>query len=185
MSAEKYPSSLLQQYISKEESLKFFRTFNGNEDNLYGYLLAEKGNFMLIRGSKDFHLDGYYILRKDQVDSIRCSSVEKTTKRIMKKEGISKNILTIPMLTLAGWQEIFQQVKKRDYHVIIESKLEEELDFNIGPVKKMNKTSVYIQFYDAKGKLDDFLTVIPYESIVKLEFLDGYSSTFRKYLKPA
>ena len=177
---------LLQSHIDKKDFIKIKRTFNGKEENISGFILSMSKEFLLIQVDNELSFNGYTIIRKDQFDSLRCNKYDKTLKKIYKAEGLLKSGYGIDKnISLKNWQSIFSDLKKFDYHVIIECEDQEEPSFDIGPIKKTLKGSVSIQYYDATGQLENKLTSLKYSDITTVKFGDNYSMTYRKYLKPA
>jgi hypothetical protein len=78
---------------------------------------------------------------------------------------------------------MLQSLKKWDYHIIVENVNKDELDFCIGPIKRINEKSLSIYYYDPTGKLDKKPTTIKFDTIRIITFGDRYSTTFRKYLQ--
>lgn len=174
---------MLQKHIDKKDFVKINRVFKYYEDTLACFILAMSKNFLLLQIENEFSLNGYAIIRKDQFDTLRCNQFDRTIKKILKKEGILENDYGInEIICLENWQTIFKDLKKNDYHVIIECEKKKKSGFNIGPIKKISKTSVSIQYYDPTGLLENKLTPIEYKDITIVQFGDRYSKTFRKYL---
>jgi hypothetical protein len=175
----------LRMYLDHKEYVKIFRTICGKEDNLSGFLLDISNEFLLLQlEGRDFMLNGYAVIKKDDYDSIRCGKYEKTTKRILKAEGILNASYSITTnIDLQSWTAILLDLKKNDYHIIIENINKDYLDFFIGPIKRVTKDSVSIQNYDPAGVLDIKPTSIKLNTIKNIKFGDRYSTIFRKYLK--
>ncbi len=176
----------LQKYIDKKELVKVYRTFKENDGNIRGFILKMTKDFLLVQIDNDFFLDGYAIIRKDQFDSIRCSKYEKACKKILKAEGIFGNNYGIDKdIDLTSWQSIFRDLKKLDFHVIIECESLDEPDFIIGPIKQVTKNSTSIQFYDSTGLLEGKLSAVKHLDITIVKFDDRYTKTYKKYLRTA
>ena len=178
--------TLLQTHIDKKDFVKIYRTFREKEETISGFILAFSKDFLLLQVDNEFALNGYAIIRKGQFDSIRCNKYDKTQKKIYKAEGLMDNSYVIDKnISLKNWQDNFTDLKKNDYHVIIECEDKEEPLFDIGPIKRILKNSVSIQYYDPTGQLENKLTSRKYADITIVKFDDNYSKTFRKYLKPS
>jgi hypothetical protein len=175
---------LLQKYIDNKSFIKIFRTICNNEEIISGFLLAMSKDFLLLQLDYDFMLDGYAIIRKDDLDSIRHSRYERTQRKIFNAEGIlDKSYGFDKPLPLTSWKNILKALKSYDLHVIIENIDKDYLDFWIGEIKSVTDKSVSIHNYNPDGKLDDKPKSIKVDSISILKFGDRYSTTFRKYLK--
>jgi hypothetical protein len=78
---------MLQNYADKKAFVKIYRTVCGEEENLTGFILALSKNFLFLQRDREFSLDGYAIIRLDDFDSIRHSSIERTQRKIPKSRG--------------------------------------------------------------------------------------------------
>lgn len=178
-------NKLLQKYIDKKEYVQVYRTFFGRDYNLSGFVLNMSKDFLLIQVAQDHMTDGYAIIRQDDYDSMRCSPYEKTYKKILKSEGIlDANYGLDRYIDLAAWNTILTDLKKYDFHIVLENTTKENLDFFVGSIEKVTKNTVSIHNYDATGKLDKKPTKIKYDTIKTIIFGDRYSTIFRKYIKP-
>ena len=176
---------MLAKYAVKKEFVKIYRKIFDIDNDLSGFILKITNKYLLIQIVDDFMFDGYAIIRLDDFDSIRSNSYDKTHKKVLKSEGtLDANHGLEININLNSWKDILSDLRKNDFHVIIESNKEDRLDFLIGPIKRISKDSVSIQYYDPTGKLEIKPTSIKMKDIRIIKFGDRYSSTFRKYLKP-
>ncbi|TKK64222.1 hypothetical protein FC093_23045 [Ilyomonas limi] len=175
---------MLQKHIDKKDFIKINRTFKDREENISGFMLAITRQFILLQVDNEFMLDGYAIIPKDRFDSIRCNNYDKTFKRIYKEEGLLDTQYGFNQsLSLKSWHELFSDLKKLDYHVVIECEDKDDPDFVIGPIKRVTKDKVGVQYYDPTGKLDDKPTTLSYDDITIIKFGDRYSTTFKRHLR--
>jgi hypothetical protein len=174
---------MLSRHIQRQDFVKINRTIMGEERSISGFLLALSKDFILMHAAEEFVLNGYYILRKDQFDSLRCNAFDKTQKRIMRAEGALAQFALPGEIDLQSWQTIFQSIKRLGLNAIIECEDRENPLFEIGPIKKVFKTQVHIQYHDPNGILEQKLTPVKYRDITLVTFGDRYSTTFKKYLK--
>jgi len=175
---------MLQNHINKKSYVKIFRTVCGKEENLSGFILGMSENFLFLQLDNEFVLDGYAVIRLDDFDSVRHSSYERTQRKIFSGEGIlAAGYGFEKSLPLSNWSDILKTLKSYDIHVIIENINKGELDFWIGPIKRVASKSVSIHNYDPAGTFDKKATLIKMDTISILKFGDRYSTIFRKYLK--
>ncbi len=175
---------MLQKCIDKKEYVKIFRIIFDTEENLSGFILKMSKDFLLLQLDYEFMFDGYVIIRKDDFDSLRCNAYDKTQKKIFKAEGLLETGYGIKEnINLTSWVTILNDLRRYDFHAIIENTHKDYLDFFIGPIKSVTKTTVTTHNYDPTAKLYDKLSSIKLESIKHIKFGDKYSTTFRKYLK--
>jgi hypothetical protein len=177
-------NNLLQKHIDKKNFVKINRTFKDREENISGFILSLSKDFLLLQVDNEFMLDGYAIIPKHKFDSIRCNKYDKIFKKIYKDEGLlSTQYGFNKSVSLKSWQDLFSNLKNLDFHVVIECEDKDKPDFIIGPIKRIYKDKVSIQYYDPTGKLDDKLTTAKYDEITIVKFGDRYTTTFRKYLR--
>jgi hypothetical protein len=176
---------ILQQYIENKSFIKISRTVFDKEENLSGFLLGMSKDFLFLQLNYDFILDGYAIIRKDDFDSIRHSSYERTQRKILDREGVLATTYGFDKnLPLTSWTVILKKLKNYDLHVIIENINKDYLDFWIGEIIKVTDKKIIIHNYNANGQLDDKPKDIKLNTISIIKFGDRYSTIFRKYLKP-
>ena len=175
----------LQKYVDNKDFVKIFRTLCEKEENLSGFILKMSEEFLLLQLDREFMFDGYAIIRQDDCDSIRCNKYDKTQKKIFKSEGLLDTSYGLDKnIDLTSWTTIIQDLKKYDYHIIVENINKDYLDFFIGPVTKITKATVSIHNYDPSGILYSKSMNIKLGTIKTITFGDRYSTVFRKYIKP-
>lgn len=166
---------LLKSYIENQEFIKVEREFEGEDSHVSGFMLNFSQSFIFMQKEEDFRLDGYAIVPKDRFDSIRNNKFDKAHKKILKKEGITKRDYGIKNeIDLSNWKAVFKTLKKYNYHVIVECEDLDEPTFLIGPIKRINKKSVVIHYYDATGLLDQKPSKVNYEDITIVRFDERY-----------
>jgi len=175
---------MLQKHIDKRDYVKIKRIVTDGEANISGFILKISKDFLLIQKEEEFFLNGYGIIRKDHFDSLRYGKTDRAFKKILKSEGIlDKDYGISNDMNLKSWMTIFTDLKKFDYHVIVECEDLKDPLFVIGPIRRVNKDSVSIQYYDPTGLLDKKVTTMKYKDVTLVKFDDRYINVFRKYLR--
>lgn len=176
--------NILKSHVTKKDFIKLKRIVKKGEANVSGFILQMSKDFLLIQKEEEFYLNGYAIIRRDHFDSIRCNKFDKTFKKILISEGIFDRDYGIKnKVSLSSWEKIFKDLKKFGYHIIVECEDLEDPLFVIGPIKKINRNSVSIQYFDPTGLLDKKTTTVKYKDITIVKFDDRYTNVFRKYLR--
>ncbi|RYG54416.1 MAG: hypothetical protein EOO01_01615 [Chitinophagaceae bacterium] len=176
-------TTAITRHIEQNNFVKISRSLPGCTEDLRGFILAKSASFLLVQETYDFMFNGYSIMRRADISSIRNGKFEKTSKRIFKGEGLLASSLGLDVkINLKSWQTIFTDLKKLDYHAIIKCEDKEEADFIIGPIKRISNSLVSLQYYDPKGKLKAKPDHISFPDITTVTFGDNYSTIFREYL---
>jgi hypothetical protein len=148
-----------------------------------GYIIDYSESFVLLQETDDFLALGYIILPISDIEKIRFGKNEQYYKKIMIWEGEAEKISIRYNVNLTNWKSIFKSIKGFKLNAIIECEDPEIDSFTIGPIIKITPNSVYIQYFDPIGFLDEKPTSIDFENITKVTFDDRYINTFSKYLR--
>ena len=173
----------VQKHADKKDFVKIFRSFNGDQADISGFILRATKDFLLIQPELEFQLNGYAIIPIHQFDSLRSGPYEKMYKKILRGEGVfTKDYGFDHDINLTSWQTIFKDLKRLDYHVIVECEALHEPGFMVGPIRRLSKSNVRVQYYSPAGILEEKLSSVTYKDITIVTFGDRYTTTFRKYL---
>lgn len=154
-------------------------TFESNE----GFIVDYSADFIVLQEIDDFVIRGFLIIPLKTIVEIRLNNKDKYFESIYKKEGITDEIKKKHNIDLTNWETIFKSIKKLNFNVIIKNENPEDDTFDIGPIIKITKKSVFIRYFDAMGIFDDELTKIDWDFITLVNFDDIYINTLSKYLK--
>jgi hypothetical protein len=146
-----------------------------------GYIIGYSKDFIIFQESAEFDLLGYLIFPIKSISDIRFNKNDQYYNKIMKWEKKDKLIQDKYSIDLTNWTTIFKSIKSCRLSVIIENEDPEDESFDIGPITKVTKTSVYIHHFNAAGKLNKKPTKISWNLITIIQFADKYSTTFSKY----
>jgi hypothetical protein len=147
--------------------------------SLYGKIIKESDNLVLLAQVIDFQFDGFMVVRKKDITKCIVDDSTKYGTKIMKLEKSWPKIpILIRKLNITSWHTLLSDIKSV---VIVEN---ERIDssFYIGIVEDSKRTSVSIRCFDGVGKWQD-TEVIKITDITSCTFLDRYSSIHSKYLK--
>jgi hypothetical protein len=186
MKPKTFSDSVLQKHIDKRDLVNIYRFFNESTSVLNGFILKQSTDYLLVQQIDQFLPNGYLIIRRDTIDHIRCNKYDKAQRKILKAEGMMHREEAIEdHIDITNWQAIFKALKKLDFHVIAECERLPEpaiAIYTIGPVKRIFKNLVLVQYYDPAGVLENVHTRIRFDDLTTVTFGDRYSTIFRKHL---
>ncbi len=151
-----------------------------DDNNLYGFVLKTSANLTLIARDYDFSIDGYKVIRNDDIAAFKPTPSTRYCTRLMEKEGLTLDTEIASHIDITAWSTVLLDLKRMDEFVIVEN--EEEGDFLIGPIRRVNKKSVSINYFDCRGRWAGPRT-IRYEDITSVTFRSRYINIHRKYIK--
>ena len=86
-------------------------------------------------------------------------------------------------IDLTNWTSIFKSIRLLGLNPIVENEDPNDESFDVGPITKVTKTSVYVRYFDSQGYLDKEPTKIPFNLITIVKFDGRYTNTMSKYLR--
>lgn len=150
---------------------------------LYGFVLACSSELVLIHYVHDFHLDGYQVLRVSDISGIRHSASDRTMRKILRAEGILKQVGLNHSIDLQSWPSVFRKLKLIGGNIIVEGEEPEVEEFCIGKIIRINKKTLCIRHFDGTGKWDEAFSYCPYEQITSVKFDCEYINIFSRHLR--
>lgn len=148
-----------------------------------GFLLEAGEEWILVNEVSDFHLNGYCLVRRQDVESVRRGRYERILEAILRREGVRPvSRLDLP-LRLDQTDELFLDLLSLEQNVIIEGELEEAEFFYIGRLVRAGRKSLSIHHFDASGHWDPIPSLVNYEHITRVTFGSEYISVFSKYTR--
>lgn len=148
-----------------------------------GFILDLSKNFIILQETDDFRILGYQIIPIITIKHVRYNKTDKTYERILKEEGLMNQVKLKYKINLNDWKSLSEDVKKTGLTVISECEHPDQDYFCIGEIKRINKKSLSIRYFNAQGILDKENTIHQFEDITKLSFDDHYANVFSKYVK--
>lgn len=173
----------LELHFSNKNYVRLTRKKGSFEGISTGFILGKSNNFILIQETDEFRILGYQIFPIETIKHVRYNKNDKTYERILKEEGLLANVGLKYKIDLTDWKSICRDVKKTGLTVISECEHPKIKSFCIGNLKRVNKKSISIRYFNAQGIYDKENTTNDFKNITKLSFDDHYANVFSKYAK--
>lgn len=153
-----------------------------NFGNVHGCLLDISNKWILVQNISEFHLDGYSIIRKTDINKIRYDERDRYFEKILKKEGARKKVSKKYEIGLTDLSIIFESLKKTKLNIIVECENKKDDIFVIGKIAQINEDSIAMHHFDACGKWAKQSKIIYYSKITIIGVDQEYINIFSKYL---
>jgi len=173
----------LKKHFSEKRYARLTRRKGGFEEISTGFILGMYDNFLLIQESDEFRILGYQIFPIRTIKHLRYNKNDKTYESILKKEGLLKKVELKYKIDLSDWVSVCKSVKKTGLTIISECEHPDIQSFCIGDIRRINKKSISIRYFNAQGIYDEENTTNDFKNITKLSFDDHYANVFSKYVK--
>lgn len=170
--------SFVKVYLADKEGFEL--------THFQGIIFSQNEKFILMCDLEDFNYDGFVVARKSDISEIKHTDNEHFYNVIIEKEGIKKTLIkTFEALDfkLGNQLDMFEQLLKLNLPIIVERLYETESKFQIGPIKKLVKKKLYIDYFNAKGEYDLKPVSSKFKDITFFKFDSPYANLFFKYSK--
>ena len=148
-----------------------------------GYIVDFSKDFIVLHETDDFELNGYVVFPIKTISEIQFNNKDKYYDKIMRSEGLTDKVENKYKIDLTSWTSIFKSIKDLDLNVVIENEDPNDKSFDIGPITKVTKKSVYIRYFDSQGYFDKEPTKISFDFITRVKFDERYTNVISKYLR--
>ncbi len=174
--------SMLQKHQTEKLYVRLTRKLGSFEKISTGFILDQSDDFILLQESDEFMILGYQIIPIKTIVHVRYNNYDQKYHQILVEEGLLNEVQSKYIINLNDWFTLCNDIKKTGLTVTSECEHPKLQYFCIGELKKVNKKSISIRYFEATGKLDKKNTKNLYEHITKLSFDDRYANIFSKYL---
>ncbi len=176
---------IISYHIDNEMIMNVKRDILHNNVVIEGFPLKLSDRLLLITRAVDFCYDGCVILRLEDVTDAYSKEYIAYYEEICKKEGsLDKAKVNNPITDIIDYNTVLKQLIGYEKYISIQCELEDnELDYSIGRISKVEGNIVYFNHFDLEGKWEKEERKIPIEKITMIEYDDNYCNIFSKYLK--
>lgn len=146
----------------------------------FGFPLAISENLVLVANVYNFDIDGYKILRTQDITEVFYGEEEEFTEMILRREKICDNFKP-EIIDISGLKPVFKALTDRC--IIVQCESFEENYFYEGKVTAINKGEIVMKTFDTTGVWDEEESHIPLNKITSVSFGGRYITLMSKYLR--
>ena len=142
--------------------------------------LAIGKEILLIQCLKDFHLEGYQVIRIKDISKFDRRDTTKFVENILKKEGIYEHIKMPNIKMQDTIINMLREIQKKGVNFILDC---DEIDDGIMYMGKIMKISDRLLFktIDTLGRWDEDLLEVNYDDITSMRY-EEYNIIYSKHL---
>lgn len=171
----------LDQLLADVGFAKFERSMPGCEV-LHGFVLGRSSSLVLLHVVREFHLDGYSLIRMKDLDAIRCRREEKFFRKMLRAEGVTNDVGMSGKVSLPSMASALKSLGREGRLVSVENEMEDEEVFYAGRVSDVRGKTVELRTFDALGKWDPTPEVIDAAKVTLVSWDTEYLRVFAKHL---
>ncbi|MBN2212320.1 MAG: hypothetical protein JW709_13060 [Sedimentisphaerales bacterium] len=173
----------IEKYIAKSAVIKIYTDIEGEEEEYYGVPVLVSRSLLAFQEIRDFHFDGYRIVRLKDIVKIRRSKCDVVQEKILKHTGEFAKYSIPGWLRVGSWKILLKSIKGRNLCICIASGLMDVNVFVVGEIYALKDDAVVLKSFDAHGNWCKPKHRINYSDITEVSFGDEYSVTFNEFVK--
>lgn len=179
-------SKTLRRALDERRMVRVVRALADGE-HMQGFVLGLSDELILLYAFSDFHPDGCYVLRTQDVVQVRSGKCERVNERILELEGLLDWVRISTMPPLDDLRALLGHLCEARLPCIVEREplLGEDEDkerFLIGFVTRVGKRRCRVHHFNALGEWDDEPTRIKIENITCVQLEALYTETWLRHI---
>ena len=144
----------LKRLIAGGEAVTICRKGLTDTSSIHGVILKATSQCVLVHQIREFHLDGYLVLRLEDIERIRFNRYDEHFNRILVAEGALSSAGCARKLDLSSFEDLLEQLKQSQETCILEG-CYENIDevYLIGFLTEIDTEEdfAHFMFFDSAG----------------------------------
>jgi hypothetical protein len=170
-----------------EKSCLRFKTRDSEGKVYEGIVTHSTSTFVIFNHVIDFELDGFVVLPKSYIRSVRDSSFEQCANEILLYNGqIKKQHIPAWLADCKTIKDVIAKLQEQDIWPSVETFVnrKKETALYLGPITQVEETSFFLNCYDAAGKWEKNYQLY-YGAIYRICINGKYETNFNAYMRRA
>lgn len=175
----------LKEYFNENSYVRITRGKKNDFERIStGYIVDLSQDFILLKEVDEFSIIGYNIIPIKTIRKLRYNDNDKYSDFIYKSEFSETELISKDFeINISSFEDVFKDLKRLDKTIISECEKFKHGYFAIGNLNKVENNAVFINYFDAQGRLDEKSVEHKFKWVTKITFDDNYSKVFSKYIK--
>lgn len=168
----------------KEKWCLHLNTSHPDGDKYDGVVVHIGREFVAIMEMRDLEFDGLQIFPKRSLKGCRDGKFERAYNAVLRHNGEIKKLRAPRWLRNKNTiREVLEYCLKKDIWPAVESVDNDEDSFYLGSILTVNKNDFEILTYDAEGEWDEFVNIIPFKEVIRIEIDSKYVDHFNAFMR--
>lgn len=170
----------LEELIKEQRFVKIYRN-KRRYHPIYGIPIGVGATLLTVVKLNDFDIDGFQVLRLDDISSIDKGRMQQVQEYILRQEGLYGSLPTHPYGNIDDLYSFFKRVKSNNLTISFKCERNDKNILFMGKVMKITKNLISIRKLNAFGEWDSQLTEFKLDDITLVHLFDRYTTIFSKY----
>lgn len=167
----------------EHKSVAIWSEVDGDESRFHGFVVGLSRKLVVLHELDEFHLDGYRVLRANDIVKVRMGKFEKTFDRVFGDLELENTIGRPEWLRFEDWRDLFRSLQPQDKCVSVESALHKVDVFSLGWIEKVGKRKLTLRSFSASAKWYSKPDRFFYEDITEATFDAEYNRVFGDFMR--
>lgn len=164
----------------KQRDLLCIRRTEFDPNAIQGFLLDFSDSLLLFQQVSDFRLEGYLVLRREDITELKSRSTERFQRELMEVEAVLDQVdfdFRVPIQSYAA----FLASRGPKEIIVVEDERPDTWDFVIGTVAKVEEETVHLDHFTAIGRWSKQPLPLPLERITCCQIATNYIQFYERY----
>ncbi len=173
----------LKRYHTNYSLISIQRNGKIDENILYGFVFGYSKNLVLILKKYDFYLDGFKIIRMEDIIKVETNETIKFQEKILKNDGDINKIRVPCKIDMHDMYTVLSDLKDKCVIVNVQIEGPKIEQFLIGSLLDVNGETIKMRHFDGTGKWVKKVFELKIKDITTIEFSTNYINRYKKYIK--
>lgn len=174
------PEAVIKHYKDTRSLVSLTRE-KIDSNTVQGFIVDYNDQWLVLQYIYDFHLDGFLLLRREDLTSLNCRATDAFQHHLLEVDGILRNVDFDFNIPSGGIVPLLNELPS-DRIVIIEDETEYE-QFLIGYFLGVDDDFVSLRTFSGAGRWDDEPSNIATEDITSVSFATNYTLAYERYFE--
>lgn len=170
----------LQRAIDRGENVQIVRSMVAHP-TWNGFPLALGDELVLVRSLHEFAVNGFAVLRLQDITAVLSTDAERFFERVLRAEGALDEAPAAKAVPLRSWRSVLEAVRRHYRHAIIECERAEGGDFYLGELAGVEGDEATLHYIQVSGTRERQLTRVALDDITLVRFDERYVNLFGRY----
>ena len=153
-----------------------------DEQSIQGFILDCSLALLLIQYVYDFHLDGFMLLRRQDITELKAGDTDRFQRKLLLAEGVLEHVDYSFRAPIQSY-DAFLASRASDDIVIVEDEVSDPDRFLIGPVDHVHDGIATIRHFTGVARLVEPPEVIATDQITSCQTRTNYTRFYQRHFE--
>jgi hypothetical protein len=173
----------LKRFAKQGALVRIQRAIPGTHTT-YGFVLAAGAKLVLLALEDEFEIDGFVVLRIDDIQSVRRTKVDRLHDRWMHEAGLDIAGLPLPPVDLRDVRALLRSIEPSSLVLTVEAEHPDHKQFELGCIERVGRKATWMHFLKPNGKWDPVLDKVRHKHVTCVHIEGSYTRMYAQHAPP-